>query len=146
MRRRCSGAVSRAGWLTVVLLTALLFGQLGVGPTLLTIWTGEAADRCGACPCKALDQLDAATAAADPDHDHDDDGDRCPDDETPSDECPPGCDDCACCPAKLLAVVPNLGPGPRSALAGWLWARPPPVGPPSHELARIFRPPERHLV
>lgn len=144
MDRRGSRSVRRTWLLTIALLGAVLFGQLGVGPTLLAVWSGERADPCGvACPCEALAQPGSADV---PTHSHDDPGDRCPDDQGPSDDCPPDCDDCACCPAHLLAVLPNLGPGPHAMLARQLVVIAPPVAPPSHPLERVFRPPKHLLV
>ncbi len=129
--------------MTVALLGAVLLGQLGVGRAMLAIWTASPLGACdNDCPCEALAQPGSADTHT---GHHHDDGDCCPEDEGPDDGCPMGCDDCACCPAQLVAVLPSLGPGPRASSARRLLVSAPPKQPARGVLGRIFRPPKRCL-
>jgi hypothetical protein len=122
-----------AAW---ALLAGLLLGQPGFALGLLAGGGGDAG--CDpACHCEEV---------ADAGHDdrHDRDGDACPP-QGSEEPCPPGCDDCTCCPGGLVAVTPNLAPCPASPPGATLLICP------REDLAsgvpgRIFSPPEPSLV
>lgn len=129
-RRR---GTSRAA--AVLLLASLIFGQLGFGSALLVLWTGSS-DACldDDCPCEE---------GADADRDDRDEG--ATREGVPNTPCPPRCDEAACCPGALTAIVAtnDIGlPGPRRVAALVIALHDPvSLGP-----ARVYRPPRHSLV
>jgi hypothetical protein len=125
-------------WLAAgVLLTSLLFGQLGIGLGLLAARAGNADASCNhTCPCEEVAEI------GDAHHDHG--AGSCPEDGS-DEQCPPGCDGCICCPGAMVAVAPNLAPRSQS-LAGDEIQCSPPGEPASGVLGRIYRPPEPSFV
>lgn len=140
--QRTPGRFWFAAW---ALLASLLFGQLGIGPGLLAAWSGSADACCDrTCPCEEV-----ADAGDDAHHDHDgahhvDDEGSCPEDGS-DEQCPPGCDDCTCCPGAVVAVAPSLAPCPESPPGGAV-LNAPPGDHATVVLGRIFRPPQPSLV
>lgn len=137
MMRQLHSAPGRSWFAAWVLLASLLFGQLGFGPGLLAALTGSADACCNrTCPCEEVAEADDAH------HDHDEGS--CPE-EGSEERCPPGCDDCTCCPGAVVAVAPSLARCPESPPGGAL-LNAPPDDPAKGVPGRIFRPPEPSLV
>ena len=138
MMRQLHGTPGRSWFAAWVLLASLIFGQLGIGPGLLAAWTGSADACCDrTCPCEEV-----ADAGDDAHHDHNEGS--CPE-EGSGEQCPPGCDDCTCCPGAVVAIAPSLAPCPESPPGGAV-LNAPPDDPASGIPGRIFRPPEPSLV
>lgn len=127
------------------LFGALLIGQVGLGSGLLLIGEAFARDACEAsCPCDdgvagagegALLYVSAGLAEWDRPGVEEQGGDGL---EAP---CPPGCDDCTCCPGAVAVILSSAFACLRPALALPV-VHPPPQTPVTGELARVFRPPE----
>jgi hypothetical protein len=116
-----------------LLLASFVFGQLGIGPGVLAAWTGGADPCCDrTCPCEQV-----ADAGSDTHGDHGEDA--CPEEGTEQ-QCPPGCDDCTCCPGAVFAVAPGLAPCPGSPREGPVFSAAPDT-PAAGVPGLIFRPP-----
>ena len=121
-----------AAW---VLFTSLLFGPLGVGPGALAAPTATA-DACCAESCPGGSFADVTPAAQ-----HEGSDPSYPED--PADEqCPLGCDDCACCPGALICVATRLSGNRTLRPHGGAAIKGAPDAPTRGILGRIFRPPE----
>ena len=105
MKRLFNITPNLKGFVASLLLISLLLGQPGLGMSLLE-WMGAGEACCGEdCPCEGSseardDASDASIEFASGDR-HASDEDSCPDGK----RCPPGCDDCVCCPGALTAPV-----------------------------------------
>lgn len=137
MMSRTLHRVSSRHWLAPwVLLAGLLLGPFGVEAGVLA-WT-DSEDTC----CDDDQPHEEEAAAPDAHHDHEEE--PCPEDGSDG-ECPPGCDDCACCPGAGVAVAPSIEPCPDSPPEGDVLAAPP-YGGASGVVGRVFRPPKPSLV
>ena len=106
MTRQLHTTRDRSRFAAWALLIGLLLGQLGLGPGVVAAGLGGATDDCDEpCPCEAL-------AAAEDRHDPQEH--PCSD-EGPGEECPPNCDECACCAGIAVAVAPSSVSGPESS-------------------------------
>lgn len=130
---------SRVWYAALILVAGLLYGQLGVGSELLSVWTGGADACCErGCPCESVAE------AGDGEAHHDHDGDSCPE-EGSEKPCPPGCDGCTCCPGAVAAVAPSPAPPPHSPAGGAALISKNDIPPRGIPMC-IFRPPKASLV
>ncbi len=132
MMRQFYIAPGRAWFALWLVLPSMLFGQSGLGPSLLTAVTGSGYARSNrACPCESV-----AESGDDAHHGHDERSRLATRSE---DQCPLGCEDCTCCPGTVVAVVPSRAQHPDSLSGGALTT--PPDAPAKGGLSRIFTPP-----
>jgi len=139
MMRRILGWPNQKWLVASVTLVSLFFGQLDVGLGLFAPRTVGLDDPCcAACPCETA----AAPVGGDSHHDHCDQGS--PLNES-HDQCPPGCEDCACCPGVVAAVLPSTSPHLGAALFCAV-AYASPIDTSGGRPSRIFKPPRPSLV
>lgn len=121
---------------------ALLVGQIGLGAGLILLRETLAADGCESrCPCDApVAEAPADTAEA-PANALADTPANTPAADHAAAPCPPGCDDCTCCPGAVAAIITTDLPTLRAPL-GVPITRPPPDEPATGVHARLDRPPD----
>ncbi len=123
------------GLFTVLLLG--LVGLVGLGPGSLAGWAGGEDGCCeDACPSKRVAVVGEAARV-------DDDGSR--PEEGSGEQCPPGCDDCTCCPGVAVAVAPSL-PASAESPPSVAVRNPPPAESTGGVSGRIYRPPQPSVV
>ncbi len=132
--RQLHRAPRRSWFAASALLTSLLFGPLGFGPGHAA--SIGSADCARACPCDEHAEPEAEH------HEHEESG--CPE-EGSEEPCPPGCDECSCCPGAAAAVASGL-PTPPEPPADGRALRAPPEDPARGVPERILRPPRATLI
>ena len=139
MTRRHRSTHGRVRFTSWLLLAGLLSGQLGFGDGLAAVWRGSVEPCCG---CGHSDENLEDAAESDPRHGQEEDG--CPEHRSGL-PCPPGCDDCACCPGVVVTFATSFAlrllapPGERSPVVSS-------ADPASGVLCKVFRPPETSPV
>ncbi|MCB9528813.1 MAG: hypothetical protein H6703_15560 [Myxococcales bacterium] len=117
---------------------ALLVGQIGLGAGLILLREALITDGCERrCPCDAP-VADTAEAPAEALADMPAEAQAADHAAAP---CPPGCDDCTCCPGAIAAIITTDLPTLRAPL-GLPVTRPPPDEPATGVNVRLDRPPD----